>query len=509
MSLLKDFRLSFLPPLMIYFAAGISGFTAIVESFFIKEKLGLSASYLAGLAFWVGLPFSFKMPLGHLVDLFWEKKSWFVYLGSAILAASLLIMVGLTGDPAWMARFLTLEQWFVISSLLAPIGFAFQDVVADAMTVEAVPAVNAAGQPIPEKTLQEMHMTMQTLGRVAIIGGSALVAGAAGWLANIFSYQTIYQMALILPVISVTGVILHAWIKLRRQRQLRQSGMNQSKAETLTLTKKSSQPDWKILGGSAALILVIIAIGLSTIPIKEELVFIFTLGVVVFLMRQLVQTMDVARRREIVAIAAIIFIFRATPTTGAGASWWEIDVLGFDESFFGTLQQISAILAIVGMLSLRGWMSRHPLPYIVVFLTIVGTALSLPIIGMYYGFHQWTQTHLGIGARSIALIDIAVASPLGQVAMVPMLAWIAEKSPLRQKATYFAVFSAFTNLALSAGSLLTKHINQLFVIERGDYSRLGTLMVIVLLINFLLPIAAVIYFHPKKQRRSLKSVPML
>ncbi|MCK7483708.1 MAG: hypothetical protein M0C28_46920 [Candidatus Moduliflexus flocculans] len=30
------------------------------------------------------------------------------------------------------------------------------------------------------------------------------------------------------------------------------------------------------------------------------------------------------------------------PATGAGASWWQIDVLGFDEAFFGTLRQISS-----------------------------------------------------------------------------------------------------------------------------------------------------------------------
>jgi len=37
---------------MVYFAAGISGFTGIIESFFVKEALGLSAGFLAGLGFW-------------------------------------------------------------------------------------------------------------------------------------------------------------------------------------------------------------------------------------------------------------------------------------------------------------------------------------------------------------------------------------------------------------------------------------------------------------------------
>jgi uncharacterized membrane protein YqaE (UPF0057 family) len=33
----RQVRWSFLPPLMVYFAAGISGLTAIVGTFFVKE----------------------------------------------------------------------------------------------------------------------------------------------------------------------------------------------------------------------------------------------------------------------------------------------------------------------------------------------------------------------------------------------------------------------------------------------------------------------------------------
>ena len=36
-------------------------------------------------------------PFDPLVDLFWRWKAAFVYLGAALMAASLLIMVGLTG----------------------------------------------------------------------------------------------------------------------------------------------------------------------------------------------------------------------------------------------------------------------------------------------------------------------------------------------------------------------------------------------------------------------------
>ncbi|MEM8647190.1 MAG: hypothetical protein AAGF86_12705, partial [Pseudomonadota bacterium] len=64
LDLARQVRWSFLPPLMVYFAAGLSGATAIVGTFFVKEYLGLSAAFLSGLAFWAGLPWALKMPLG-------------------------------------------------------------------------------------------------------------------------------------------------------------------------------------------------------------------------------------------------------------------------------------------------------------------------------------------------------------------------------------------------------------------------------------------------------------
>jgi uncharacterized membrane protein len=98
----------------------------------------------------------------------------------------------------------------------------------------------------------------------------------------------------------------------------------------------------------------------------------------------------------------------------------------------------------------------------------------------------------GFGARTIALIDTMADSPLGQVAMVPMLAWIAREAPQELKATYFAVMAAFTNLALSAASLGTNYMNQIFIVERGSYDELGQLMIAVNLIGLIIPIATVL-----------------
>ncbi len=496
LGIFREMRWSYLPPLMVYLAAGVSGFTGIIESFFVKEQLGLSAAFLAGLAFWAGLPWALKMPLGHLVDLFWRRKAAFVYCGATLMALSLLIMVGLTGHQQWMASILPLDIWYIISVLMSPVGFVLQDVVADAMTVEAVSPVDEDGDPIPETTLQRMHVTMQTLGRIAIIGGSALVAGLGGWLASVLSYEIMYKWSLIIPLISVAGVTLGSWTTRHQRLQLRKEGFAPEQIDEMLQTHDSLiSPNWYILGGSGVFVIMTLLLGLSDLQLKKEIIFAGSLGIIGYLIYQLVQEMAPDKRREIISIAIIIFVFRAMPSFGPGAQWWQIDVLGFDEAFFGTLRQIASLLAIAGMFALRSWMGRHPVPYLVVFLAVYQTLMIMPFIGMYFGLHEWTAAHFGFGARTIAIIDTMADSPMGQVAMIPMLAWIAKEAPRDKKATYFAVMAAFTNLALSASSLGTNYLNKIFIIPRGQYEQLGTLMLTVSALGLILPVATVLIFN--------------
>ena len=190
--LAREFQWSYLPPLMIYLAAGVQGLTAIVGTFFIKEYLDLSAAFLASLAFWAGIPWTLKMPLGHLVDLIWRRKAILVYIGASLIATSLLIMYGVIAHTGLMASVLPTKVWFIVATILAPTGYVVQDVVADAMTVEAVPTVDNNGARYSESAIRSMHTTMQTLGRIAIIVGLASVA-----LVNISLFEGVDDLSLI------------------------------------------------------------------------------------------------------------------------------------------------------------------------------------------------------------------------------------------------------------------------------------------------------------------------
>ena len=513
----RELRLSYLPPLMVYVAAGISGLTAIVGTFFVKDYLGLSAEFLAALGFWAGLPWALKVPLGHLVDLLWRWKAWLVFGGAALIAISLGIMIGLLADPVAMRAVLPAETWYVLTALLSPIGYVLQDVVADAMTVEAVPRIDADGGLVPEAQRRLMHTTMQTLGRVAIITGGVLVSLAnVVLLADVASlapagkaavYLQIYEGALIIPLVSVLGVILAAHLRRRAARRLAVQGHDRAAVEQLLGGHRERPPaNWWILGGGLAFAAVSVAVGVARVPGAQEIIFGASLAIVLFLMGRLVGALEANARLTLVGTAVVLFVFRALPGPGPGSTWWMIDELGFDESFLARLSLISSVLTLAGLFLFRRFMAERPITYIVGFLTVTGTLLALPILGMVHGLHVWTAAHTGgvVDARVIALVDTALESPLGQIAMVPMLAWIARSAPEDLKATYFAVMASFTNLALSAAQLGTKYLNQLFTITRAvrdpathaisvpaDYAELGALLLACTLIGLALPFAAI------------------
>jgi hypothetical protein len=420
----------------------------------------------------------------------------------------------------------SVEVWYVLAALLAPTGYVVQDVVADAMTVEAVPAVDGDGQPFPEEVSKAMHTTMQTLGRFAIISGLVAVASL-----NIFMfsdvetleqadkvriYGRIYLLALAIPAISVSGVVLSGIMQRARARRLRTQGVSEERISTLVFTTpETTEPNWQILGGGLVFVVLSIAVGLSDIAYAKEVVFAGSLGIILFLISRLLRELPPGNASALIGTAVIIFVFRAVPLPGPGQTWFEIDVLGFDERFLSVLSLITACLTLAGLVALRPLMASRSIAFIIVLLTLAAGILALPNIGLYYGVQEWTvaMTNGVVDARFIAILDTAIESPLGQIAMIPMLAWIAKNAPAHLKATFFAVMASFTNLALSASSLATKYLNQMLVVARevqdrqtgavvvpADYSNLGRLLIVVALISVIAPLMAILIVQASRFR---------
>ena len=229
-------------------------------------------------------------------------------------------------------------------------------------------------------------------------------------------------------------------------------------------------------------------------PYGQELIFVVSMAVICTMLVFVTRDLDHESRLAILYTSIIIFAFRATPAVGDGYFWWTLDVLKFDEAFYGTLRQTAAVIALVAMWLFSRQLTEYSVTKVLFWLAVAGTVLSLPNISLYYGLHHWTEEHLGFGARTIALIDAATTSPFAQLSMIPLLTLVAYYAPAGHRATWFALMASLMNMALVAGQLQTKYLNQIFVVERGAYDELGILLVTAITLGLVIPVAAIALF---------------
>lgn len=471
---IRAFRWSYLPLVMVYFAYGALGLIDVSRDMWIKERLTLTPAELAGIGVWLALPWTVKMVFGQLVDsvpIFGSQRRSYILIGATFTAAGLLTLAGAAGG--WLVL-LRPDQFYVLGALLIVVGTVIQDVVADAMSTEVVARKDASGRPRPEDEVKSELGMVQVIGRLSLSAGILAVAGLSGWLAQFMARETVFLIGLVIPALSVVGVLL-----------------------IRTETAEPQPLDWRILGGGILFGLAVGGLGLAAVPFAQEIVFVLSMAVICTMLVVITRDLDRPTRYAILYTTIIVFAFRATPGVGDGYFWWTLDVLRFDEAFYGTLRQTGAILAIAGMWIFSKQLTEYSVTKTLFWLAIVGGILSLPNIGLYFGLHEWTEANFGFGARTIAIVDAATASPFAQLSMIPLLTLIAFYAPAGRRATWFALMASLMNLALVAGQLQTKYLNQAFPVARGDYGELGWLLILATVIGFALPIGVILILGRK------------
>jgi hypothetical protein len=473
---IKAIKMRYVPLLLIYFAYGASGFSAVAETFWVKEHLHLSAENLIALGVWLTVPWTIKMIFGQMVDsftLFGSNRKVYVYIGALLIMLGTLMMIGLVSDAQWLAGYAK-EKVYILASVITVVGFVLQDVVADTMSTEVIDTTQNE-----EEIRKELAM-IQVLARLSLGVAVFAVAGIKGWLAQIYSYETMFTISLFIPVLSMIGVTL---VKLN--------------------TVEPSPLNKEIFFGGFAFALFVVLVGYNEVPHSQLIVFFVSLMVVLYMLRRLVIDLDPVVVRHIKIAMIVIFVYRAMPSVGPALTWWEIDHLGFDKAFFGNLGQLGAALALLGMWMSSKYIINQSIGKVLIWMTVIGTTLSLPVLGMYYGVH----TMLGLDARTVALVDTAVSSPFDYIAQVLMLTLIAIHAPSGRKGTWFALMASLMNIAISASGIFSTYLNKLFVITRetskdaviitqANYDDLGVLLWTVILIGFIVPIVTILKFNP-------------
>jgi len=468
---IRAMRLRYLPLLMIYYAYGALGLVAIAEAFWIKEALTFTPAELAAIAVWLTLPWTIKMVFGQLADsvpILGSQRRAYVFIGASLVASGMILLAGAAGG--WIA-FAGKNALYVAAQLLIVIGVVLQDVIADAMTTEVVARDRPDGTPKPKAEIDRELGLVQVLGRLALWSGILSVAGLSGWLAQIYSYETVFLCGLAIPAISLTGAML------------------------VRLDAVELKPvDLRILGGGIAFGAVVMAIGLSGLPLGQELVFVVSVAVIAMMLARIAAELDEVHRKRIFYAALVIFLYRASPGVGEGYRWFTIDVLGFDEAFYGTLAQIGAGLSLAGAWLFSDVITRKPIAQVLLWLTVIGTVLSLPSIALALRWDEWTMQMFGFGARTIAFVDTTITSPFAELSMIPALTIVAINAPAGRRATWFALMASWMNVALVAGALQTKYLNLWFEVGRGSYAELAALTIAAVTIGFVVPVAGILAF---------------
>ena len=484
MTPIRAIKMRYVPLLLIYFAYGASGFTAVAETFWVKEQLNLSAENLISLGVWLTVPWTIKMIFGQMVDSFapfGSNRRIYVYIGALLMMFGTMLMIGLVSDASWIAAY-SKEKIYIFASVVMVVGFVMQDVVADTMSTEVVDKTQTL-----EEIRRELAM-IQVLARLSLGTAIFVVAGLKGWLAQIYSYETMFQISFFIPLLSIIGV---SFVKLN--------------------PVASSPLNKQIFFGGFLFAIFVVVIGYNEVPFSQEIVFFVSLAVVLYFLSTLIEDLDADTVKHIKMAMIVIFVYRAMPSVGPGLSWWEIDVLGFDKAFFGTLGQIGAALALVGMWVSSKYIINQSIGKVLIWMTVIGSVLSLPILAMYYDIH----TMLGLDARTVAIVDTAIASPFDYIAGVLMLTLVAVYAPEGKKGTWFALMASLMNIALSAGGLLSKYLNKIFILTReikendvvvtaANYDDLGMLLWVAILVGFIVPIVTILKFNPDPSIKKVK-----
>ena len=147
--------------------------------------------------------------------------------------------------------------------------------------------------------------------------------------------------------------------------------------------------------------------------------------------------------------ALFLFIWRATPNSGGAFSYFLIDELHFSPEFFGRLALISHATSILMVLVFRKFLLSIPLKKLFFWVIILSVVLSLPTLGLVYGWYKI----LGVSPRLFSMADTLINSCLGEIGYLPLLVLVARICPPGIEATMFALLASIMNIGLAVSDL--------------------------------------------------------
>jgi len=190
---------------------------------------------------------------------------------------------------------------------------------------------------------------------------------------------------------------------------------------------------------------------------------------------------------EILWAALFLFVWRSTPSSGSAFSYFLIDELHFEPEFFGRLSVISNVMGIIGILIFRKFLLSVPLRTLFFWIIVASVTLSLPTLGLIYGWY----TVLGISPQFFAIGDTLISAPLSEIGFLPLMVLIARICPKGVEATMFALLASLANIGLAISDIGGGLLSSMFNIHQAsegvaaNYMHLDKVMWIAILSSLL------------------------
>lgn len=424
-------------PLLLFFALGVSALDGVAMTFWVRDHVHLSAAELIEIGIWTQLPWSVKIAFGSLVDsfhLFGNNRRNYMLLGFFLMFLSQLgLLAFVSGFSPVSSEYTNL----LVTGLLGTTGLVLAQSVANILAVELVG---------PEDLGK-----MQVATRIAVSVGALVAACLTGYLASHYSLGTILTGKLALPLLLALGTLI---------------GLHGSPIGTASVS-----PQWRMLGLTATFL------AYCLLTRNQLAIWGGQMVIVNYLVWRLSGSLAPVAARTFLLSFLAIFLFRVSPDVGPSFSWYLIGPLDFDQNFMGTLRVVSTVIDLLTLLALSKVMARGQIVKSLTWLTVMGTLVAIPPLLVYYGHTG------GLSARTVMLADTAVAGPIAEMSMIPLGILIARSAPRENMGMYMAVTASFMNMALVAGDLGSRYLNEVYVVTRTDFSQLGALLLSTTLIG--------------------------
>ena len=489
---------AYIPIFLCYFAPSFSwmfgmgsGLTTVPASFWLQEGLLLTPPQIEWAIFTISLPWISKVLVGHLVDsISVPYRKLCIMLSGVLMAVGFLLLAGLAGGYSWLhpvmvlfgfdptigtgagleagilkAQMSALGRYqfavYILGYFFVSLSMVCQDVIFDPMSRHIVSRMDEEGRALSEDGYRRKVGIVQTWCRISF--NCASIAGMLTAFALIsagFRMDEIFLACLVVPVFTMAL----AWFI------------------TLPCEVAVCAIRFRVVAMALIVIFTAVVTQVMDVPFSREISFAVTFAVIAVLLG-ILHRQDAsppALKRALLFTMFTLFMMNLAPSAGAGVSWWQREVLGFDRDFEIRLGIVGGILSLGFLVFLYRFALRGHLGWFLLILNFVFLGFGLINIGFWYGIHEWLGGVFGVAplsmVRIVAWVDTATSSPFvflyGLVAFV-LLAQYADDVGT---ATWFTVFAMLLNLGYNANNLLTGYLNTIFTVSRGRYEN-GALVV--------------------------------